>query len=240
MLAGYGWFTGTVTTGWMLKMYGDTACGNASAVNVATGYVTFTTGTATTTATCITTTAWIWSALTNPETANDVARSTMVVDAVEEWKNGTSIVTTATPGIDPWMVALGGVNAQASHGLGIWNMMMWSTNKSGVKCTQALCGGTYVDVIVNNTGTGWGIGPYNLAVANDVINQTQLNYQGGLNTNIMNSCGTSLSQWTERQAGQYGLMGRVVIGVYTGSNTSCVDYVTDEMSISGLYSILAF
>lgn len=48
LLSGFGWFTGTATTGWMLKLFGKNNCGTTDIVSVPAGYAVMTLGTATT------------------------------------------------------------------------------------------------------------------------------------------------------------------------------------------------
>ena len=56
LISGYGWFTGTATAGWMVKLFGA-GCGSTAVVAIpATAYKVFTLGTSTTATTCITTT----------------------------------------------------------------------------------------------------------------------------------------------------------------------------------------
>lgn len=67
VIAGYGWASGTVTAGWMLKMYGILGCTGSTtgtdAVSVSSGYSTMALGTANTSATCLTTTNWIFASI---------------------------------------------------------------------------------------------------------------------------------------------------------------------------------
>jgi len=63
VMSGYGWFTGTAVTGWMMKLYGTLACGGGAVVSVASGYNTFTVGTSASATDCLLKTHWVWSAL---------------------------------------------------------------------------------------------------------------------------------------------------------------------------------
>lgn len=140
VLGGYGWFTGTATSGWMMKIYGTDAC--STGVSVSAGYNTVIIGIATST-TCLTTTAWLYSARISTDTTNNINRSNLVTDAVEEWKNGGTLGTAGTAaGHDVLYFAVGGINRNATFGLGLWNMMIWATNKSGLACVTAKCSGT--------------------------------------------------------------------------------------------------
>jgi len=110
LMSGYGWYSGTVTTGWMMKLFGETQCGGTAVVSVPTGYTVFTVGTAntTTSATCIAATAWFWTTTDDNYTTDaPFNKSTLVTDVTEEWVNGTARLTTG-PGTDPWIVAVGG------------------------------------------------------------------------------------------------------------------------------------
>jgi len=61
----------------------------------------------------------------------------MVTDIAEEWKSGT-VLATAAPGDSPMYYAVGGINANASFGLGRWNFMVWMVDENGVAMTDAL------------------------------------------------------------------------------------------------------
>jgi len=128
LLTGYGWYSGTVTTGWMMKLFGTAQCGTTAVVSVPTGYTVFTVGTTntSTSATCIAATAWFWTT-SNDDYVNKIqfTRSTLVTEAAEEWVLGTKRLTTAA-GVDPWVVAVGGTNTSATFGMGIWNAKLWS------------------------------------------------------------------------------------------------------------------
>lgn len=126
LISGWGWASGTVTAGWMVKMYGILACTGSTtgtdAVSVTSGYSTMALGTAATAATCLTNTQWIWASI-NSGALHIFSRSTMVVDAAEMWKDGSVNVVDATgpDGADVVFVAVGGTNGRESYGMGVWN-----------------------------------------------------------------------------------------------------------------------
>jgi hypothetical protein len=131
-MSGFGWYTGTVTQGWMMKIFGEDSCGGVAAVNVPTGYTVFAIGLATSATNCVTTTHWVWT-----PTGLALTTSAMVVDAAEEWKNGGTVAVAAS-GEDPLMFAIGGMNNNASFGLGVWGYMIWATDAKGIIYTTAL------------------------------------------------------------------------------------------------------
>jgi len=49
-------------------------------------------------------------------------------------------------GEDPWIVAVGGINMNASFGMGVWNMKLWSVADTGISTLDAndSVSGTYV------------------------------------------------------------------------------------------------
>jgi len=236
MMSGYGWFSGTVTTGWLVKLFGTFACGGTDAVSVPTGYNTIALGLASTAATCLTTTHWIWSSL-NLETANYWDRSTLVVTAAEAWKNGT-LKKTAAAGEDPMNVAAGGISARATFGLGVWNMMVWTTDYLGISNTTG-AGGTYGNTFVDATDTG-----YNGLTITHMLLATNFGVtgpdDGGLNINMQHNCYTSVTQYTKIQKTTYTNKGEFILGGYATSSVGCLDYVTDEMNISGIYHLMIF
>jgi len=63
----------------------------------------------------------------------------MITDIAEEWKSGT-VKTTAAPGDSPMYYAVGGINANASFGLGVWNFMVWMVDENGADIDDALYG----------------------------------------------------------------------------------------------------
>lgn len=79
----------------------------------------------------------------------------LITEAVEEWKNGTGDAGTSA-GADVMYFAAGGINRNATFGLGIWNAMIWATNKSGAACDNAKCssdaGGTFTDAAASGAG----------------------------------------------------------------------------------------
>jgi len=62
----------------------------------------------------------------------------MITDIAEEWKSGT--VKTTTIGDSPMYYAVGGINANASFGLGVWNFMVWMVDENGADIDDALYG----------------------------------------------------------------------------------------------------
>jgi len=81
----------------------------------------------------------------------------LVVDAVEEWKNGSVKGTNNVAGDEVIYFATGGVNARSTFGLGIWHFMMWAMDKTGLACNadSSNCG-AFVDVVGSGAGTGEG------------------------------------------------------------------------------------
>ena len=72
------------------------------------------------------------------------ALSTMVIDVAEAWASGAIVsptVNTAS-GNQSIFYAVGGINQNASFGLGVWNMMVWGMNENGIDMTGALYDGT--------------------------------------------------------------------------------------------------
>lgn len=57
---------------------------------------------------------------------------------------------------------------------------------------------------------------------------------------MQNECMTSVTTWNEKQLADYGSKAHIIAAMYVGSNTGCLDYVTDEINISGLYTLMSF
>ena len=94
LITGNGSYTGTVTFGWLLKLFGTLPCGSAATISVPTaGYNLWTVYAAATKtqAVCITQGAWIYT-----DVRWDINRSSLFIDSAEEWKNGTKFVATQT------------------------------------------------------------------------------------------------------------------------------------------------
>jgi len=108
----------------------------------------------------------------------------LVIDAVEEWKNGALKGTANSAGDEVIYFATGGVNANPTFGLGIWNFMMWAMDKTGLACnSDASNCGTFTDVVGVGNGGLAGEG-YSGAFVNVMTwknNSTNLGYLGGLN-----------------------------------------------------------
>lgn len=111
-------------------------------------------GVATTAATCLTNTNWIWASI-NTGLLHEFTRSTIVTDAAELWKNGGRIVNDAAApaGLDPVHIAVGGVNSRESYGMGIWNLMLWAADKDGKAETTALYGATFTELDLKGSGS---------------------------------------------------------------------------------------
>jgi len=63
----------------------------------------------------------------------------MVIDVAEAWASGAIVsptVNTAS-GNQSIFYAVGGINQNASFGLGVWNMMVWGMNENGLDMTAA-------------------------------------------------------------------------------------------------------
>jgi len=92
LITGNGSYTGTVTFAWMLKLFGNAACGAASTISVPADYSVWTVYKAATStqANCITQGTWIWSSW-----EFKISTSTLVIDAAEAWVNGMNILNTS-------------------------------------------------------------------------------------------------------------------------------------------------
>lgn len=85
IITGNGYFNGTVTFGWVIKLFGTVPCGSSSTTSVPTAYNLWTlpiAANATTSALCISQAAWIVTG------AFAIGRSTLYIDATEDWKDG--------------------------------------------------------------------------------------------------------------------------------------------------------
>ena len=129
VITGNGYYTGTVTFAWVVKMFGTDACG-AAAVNVPSGYVIWTSfkQAAATSANCIAGASWIWTPFYTTAT-DSIKRSSLATDTSEDWKNGYD--NTAAFGSVVFYTVVGGVNAMATYGMGRWNISMWAIQKTG-------------------------------------------------------------------------------------------------------------
>lgn len=126
-------------------------------------------------------------------TGNLITQSTMAVDAAEEWKNGTKLTSGTAAGADVAYYVVGGVNARASFGLGVWNWMIWETDKTGLACNaNASNCGTFTDAT-----DSWGYGPLNLMVMGFKANLSNKAEMGAMNTAMQNSCATSNTMWNK-------------------------------------------
>lgn len=229
LMSGFGWYTGTVTQAWMMKIFGDDACAGVSAVNVPTGYTVFAIGLATTAANCITTTHWVWT-----PTGLALTTSALIIDAAEEWKNGAKGATAAA-GEDPLCFAIGGMNQQASFGLGIWGFMTWATNNKGILLDSTLYGG---GATFTPLAAALGSDKLDVATTADIAVTTA----GMIGSSIGNqsSCGTSINAYAINWASSFTDHTSVVTGGFGMSVTSCLDYVTDEMSVNGTPLLYAY
>jgi len=64
---------------------------------------------------------------------------------------------------------------------------------------------------------------------------------GARATANQSSCFTSIDIWMLNQVPvTWSIYGSVVTAGYTGSMTTCLDYVTDEFNVNGLYVIFGF
>lgn len=122
LISGNGYYSGTTTFAWIIKMFGSTACGSA-VVAVPTGYVIWTdyVVASASLANCIAGGAWIWTPVYTTAT-DSLKRSTLVTDAAEDWKNGTLVDAGANYGANTFINVVGGVNAMESYGMGRWNI----------------------------------------------------------------------------------------------------------------------
>lgn len=229
-------------------MYGILACTGSStgtdAVSVVSGYSSMALGTANTSALCLTTTNWIWGA-TNSAQTHLFNTSSIVTDAAELWTLGGRIDVNANgpAGVDPVHVAVGGVNGKPSFGLGVWNMMIWVTDKNGVSETAALysasAGTAYAEM--NEPGAG----VMNVMQLNIAKNAATFLYSLRSSEANQSACLTTVTQYEELQTTAYngGTSDAgdsdFVTGGYAGSSMGCLDYVTDEMNISGIYVMYA-
>lgn len=57
---------------------------------------------------------------------------------------------------------------------------------------------------------------------------------------MQNSCATSNNMWNVRQNESFNTDPAMLVTGYTASVTTCLDYVTDEISVSGLYFLMSF
>ena len=57
---------------------------------------------------------------------------------------------------------------------------------------------------------------------------------------MQNSCATSNNMWNVRQNENFGTDPAMLVTGYSASQTSCLDYVTDEISVSGVYFLMSF
>ena len=108
-------------------------------------------------------------------------------------------------------------------------MMIWNASSLGIAMTTTL----YGDVgFVDETDTGANGADLKTMGQSTSKNWTTTAQTGALNTSNQNTCFTSVAMWSEAQK-DYAYEGNTVAGGYTASSTGCLDYVTDEMNISG-------
>jgi dienelactone hydrolase len=55
-----------------------------------------------------------------------------------------------------------------------------------------------------------------------------------------NSCGTSVAQYAVNWVSTYNALAAVAVGGFGMSITTCLDYVTDEMSVNGTHILYGY
>jgi hypothetical protein len=94
LITGNGSYTGTVSFGWLIKLFGVKPCGGTAVASVPTsGYNLWTVYKAATKTqdVCITQGSWMYT-----DKLWNINRSSLFIDAAEDWKNGTNFIATQT------------------------------------------------------------------------------------------------------------------------------------------------
>jgi len=145
VLAGHGKLSGTILSGWVVKMFGASGtmpCGNDSKV---TGYAALSysiNSAVATTSECLTETQWTWATLTD-------TKSTVILGVVEEYIVGGG---TANVGADPWYYCVGGTSAYATFGLGNWWAYVNALTFDGLDVASQTLNGAHEEKLHRNGG----------------------------------------------------------------------------------------
>ena len=225
VMGGFGMFSGTVTSAWMMKAFGNYKC-NAGTAAIAqpTGYVTFAVSGGTSVLLCASKSVWLWTQ------ANSVSSSSMITDIAEEWKSGT-IIATAAAGDSPMYYAVGGINAHSSFGLGVWNFMVWMVDENGAAMTAGLY----------SSSAGWvGMAPAGQSSDEAALVVAPLTNSGLIALSKANSSNCFTSVMQDTRAWTTYTSPYVLVGGFSASVTTCHDYAVEEMSVSGVPFITRF
>lgn len=115
-------------------------------------------------------------------------------------------------------------------------MMLWYANHAGIAMTTTLYGATSVAA----TATGYnGSKLWQMGMGGTDANTSTLRQDSALNISMQSACYTSVAMWAEAQK-LYTGEGNIVVAGFASSANGCLDYVTDEWNVSGIYVLMAF
>lgn len=117
--------------------------------------------------------------------------------------------------------------------------MIWAADKNGIAETTALYGATFAPLDAAGSGS-LEIDMLNQKWATPAGNPGTNQMIGAANTSMQSACLTSVTQYEKVPTTNYNGDGTFATGGFAGSSMGCLDYVVDEINVSGVHTIYAF